>query len=111
MAAPREPWAETPVEPAFGPTEQPGGGRWWRKAAPAGTRISSPLTRPSPDTHSIGTGRAVVFRDDQRYDGKWQRATRGRGTSFVSASGAEIPLRPGGQTWVLLVPTTGKITG
>jgi hypothetical protein len=74
-------------------------------------RYADVLGNNSPDTHSIGTGRAVVFRDDQRYDGKWQRASRGRGTSFVSASGTDIPLRPSGQTWVLLVPNTGKVTG
>ena len=70
-------------------------------------RYHDVLGNNSPDTHSIGTGRGVVFRGGQRYEGTWTRPTRGVGTHFVDASGADIPLRPGGQTWVLLVPTTG----
>jgi hypothetical protein len=53
----------------------------------------------------------VVFRDGRRYDGKWVRATRSAGTHFVSASGNDILLRPAGQTWVLLVPTSGSVRG
>jgi hypothetical protein len=74
-------------------------------------RYHDVLGNNSPDTHSIGTGRAVVFRGGQRYDGTWERPTRGVGTHFVTAAGEDIPLRPGGQTWVLLVPTGGTITG
>jgi hypothetical protein len=69
-------------------------------------RYSDVLGNNSPDTHSIGHGRAVVFRDGQRFDGTWKRPTRGVGTHFVTAAGEDIMLRPGGQTWVLLVPTT-----
>jgi len=72
-------------------------------------RYHDVLGNNSPDTHSIGTGRAVVFRDGQRYDGSWKRPTRGVGTHFVAADGTDITLRPGGQTWVLLVPTSGSI--
>ena len=72
-------------------------------------RYSDVLGNNSPDTHSIGHGRAVVFRDGQRFDGTWKRPTRGVGTHFVTAAGEDIMLRPGGQTWVLLVPTTGTI--
>jgi len=72
-------------------------------------RYSDVLGNNSPDTHSIGTGRAVVFRDGKRYDGMWKRPTRGVGTHFVAADGNDILLRPGGQTWVLLVPTSGSI--
>ena len=74
-------------------------------------RYHDVLGNNSPDTHSIGTGRAVVFRDDQRYDGTWRRPTRGVGTHFLTRAGDDITLRPGGQTWVLLVPdTTGTVT-
>jgi hypothetical protein len=69
------------------------------------------LGNNSPDTHSIGTGRAVVFRDGRRYDGRWRRPSRSAGTHFLTTAGTDIPLRPGGQTWVLLVPTNGRITG
>jgi hypothetical protein len=69
------------------------------------------LGNNSPDTHSIGTGRAVVFRDGRRYDGRWRRPSRGAGTHFLTPGGTDIRLRSGGQTWVLLVPTNGRITG
>src|SRR3954454_15649509 len=69
-------------------------------------RYHDVLGNNSPDTHSIGSGRAVVFRDGQRYDGRWTRPHRGSGTHFVTANGTDIGMRPGGQTWVLLVPTT-----
>ena len=73
-------------------------------------RYHDVLGNNSPDTHSIGTGRAVVFRDDQSYDGTWSRPTRGVGTHFLTPTGDDITLRAGGQTWVLLVPdTTGTV--
>jgi hypothetical protein len=74
-------------------------------------RYHDVLGNNSPDTHSIGTGRAVIFRDGRQYGGRWKRPTRASGTHFVTAGGTDIRLRPGGQTWVLLVPTDGRITG
>ena len=74
-------------------------------------RYHDVLGNNSPDTHSIGTGKAVVFRGGQRYDGTWSRPSRGVGTHFLDATGNDIPLRPGGQTWVLLVPTGGTVRG
>ena len=74
-------------------------------------RYHDVLGNNSPDTHSIGTGRAVVFRDGQRYDGTWRRPTRSAGTHFLTAAGTDIQLRANGQTWILLVPTGGRITG
>jgi hypothetical protein len=69
------------------------------------------LGNNSPDTNSIGTGHAVVFRDGREYGGSWRRLSRSAGTHFLSPGGTDIRLRPGGQTWVLLVPTSGRITG
>ena len=74
-------------------------------------RYSDVLGNNSPDTHSIGTGRAVVFTNGRQYAARWSRPTRSAGTHFLSTGGTDIPLRPGGQTWVLLVPTNGRITG
>lgn len=68
------------------------------------------LGNNSPDTRSIGSGRAVVFRDGRQYAGSWRRPTRTAGTRFLTTGGTDIRLRPGGQTWVLLVPTNGRIT-
>ena len=74
-------------------------------------RYADVLGNNSPDTHSIGAGRAVVFRDGARYDGRWHRPMRTSPTHFLSPDGSDILLRPGGQTWVLLVPADGTITG
>jgi hypothetical protein len=74
-------------------------------------RYADVLGNNSPDTHTVGTGRAVVFRDGARYDGRWQRSRRTAPTHFVSPDGSDILLRAAGQTWVLLVPTGGTITG
>jgi hypothetical protein len=74
-------------------------------------RYHDVLGNNSPDSHSVGNGRAIVFRDDRRYDGTWRRPSRRAGTHLLTRSGADIPLRPDGQTWVLLVPTTtGTVT-
>ncbi len=69
------------------------------------------LGNNSPDTQSIGTGRVVVFRDGRRYGGHWLRKSLSAPTHFLTAGGTDIRLRAGGQTWVLLVPTNGRITG
>jgi hypothetical protein len=74
-------------------------------------RYRDVLGNNSPDTRSIGKGRVSVFRDGRRFDGTWSRPTRSAGTHFLTAAGTDIPLHPGGQTWVLLVPTNGRITG
>jgi hypothetical protein len=74
-------------------------------------RYRDVLGNNSPDTHSIGKGPATVFRDGRRFNGTWYRSTRSSGTRFLTTAGADIRLRPGGQTWVLLVPTNGRITG
>lgn len=74
-------------------------------------RYHDVLGNNSPDTHSIGSGRVVVFRDGRQYGGQWKRPTRSAGTHFLTPGGTDIRLRPAGQTWVLLVPTDGRITG
>lgn len=74
-------------------------------------RYNDVLGNNSPDTHSIGSGRVVVFRDGRQYGGRWKRTTRTSGTHFLTPGGTDIRLRPAGQTWVLLVPTNGRITG
>jgi len=62
---------------------------------------------PSAYTHTIGTGRAVVFRDGRGVVGRWVRPTRGAPTRFVDAAGRDLALKPGG-VWVLLVPAGGR---
>jgi len=62
---------------------------------------------PAAYTHSVGTGRAVVFRDGRVMVGKWVRPTLRSPTRFVDGTGKDLLLRPGG-AWVLLVPTGGR---
>ena len=60
-------------------------------------------------THSIGTGAVSVFRNGQRIDGTWSRASLTSGTTLMAASGAPIALNPGG-AWVVLVATGTALT-
>lgn len=58
----------------------------------------------SPFTVSIGQGPATVLRDGKRIDGTWSRPDAASGTRFLDPAGVDIPLNPGGATWVLLQP-------
>jgi len=57
---------------------------------------------PAQYTHSIGRGKAAVFRNGRRIDGTWSRPSATRGTVLRDAKGRAIPLAPGG-AWVILV--------
>jgi hypothetical protein len=56
---------------------------------------------PSAYTHTVGRGRALVFRDGRVLPGTWVRSRAGGITRYVDAAGRDILLRPGG-AWVLL---------
>jgi len=56
----------------------------------------------------FGSGRAIVFRDGQAFEGAWRSESRGDTPRFYDAAGAEIPLKPG-QSWISLVPPDYKI--
>jgi hypothetical protein len=58
---------------------------------------------PSMYTHTIGTGRVVLFRDGKRVVGTWSRPSKGALTTFRDASGKPLLFAPGG-TFVALVP-------
>lgn len=62
------------------------------------------LGNPNQYTHSIGTGKVVVFRDGKRLVGTWKRPSATSGTTLVDAAGKPIPLKPGGE-WVVLTRT------
>jgi len=51
----------------------------------------------------FGSGRALVFRDGQAFEGTWRSENRGDTPRFYDATGAEIPLKPG-QSWISIVP-------
>jgi hypothetical protein len=68
------------------------------------------LGHPAQYTHTIGHGRAVVFRDGRRVDGSWTRRTVNDGTTLRDADGKAITLAPGG-AWFVLVKTDAPLTG
>jgi Protein of unknown function (DUF3048) N-terminal domain/Protein of unknown function (DUF3048) C-terminal domain len=63
---------------------------------------------PASYTHTIGHGRALLFRDGRVIDGTWQRGSAIAPTQFLDKSGKPMLLRPGG-TWVLLAPTNSPL--
>lgn len=56
---------------------------------------------PAKFTKTIGTGRAVVYRDGKRIDGTWSRTSVNSGTILKTKDGKVIPLSPGGAWFVL----------
>jgi DUF3048 family protein len=56
---------------------------------------------PSKYTHTIGSGRAVLFRNGRRIVGSWKRAHYTGSTAFLT-NGKSMILRPG-PVWVVLV--------
>ncbi len=90
-------------------------GREMPAVAPVNVILQQVAVRPSsfkdvkglasPFTPTVGQGPVSVLRDGKRIDGTWTRPDAASGTRFVDAAGADIPLTPGGATWVMLVPT------
>jgi hypothetical protein len=66
------------------------------------------LGNPAKYTHTVGTGRAVVFRNGERIDGTWSRGSTKDGTAYKAKDGSPITLMPGG-TWVVLVATDAPL--
>jgi hypothetical protein len=67
------------------------------------------LGNPAKYSHTLGHGRAVVFRDGRRIDGTWHRSSVTDGTSLTTAAGQPIPLAPGG-AWFVLVATDAPLS-
>lgn len=63
---------------------------------------------PSQYTHTIGSGRVVLFRDGKRIEGRWSRPTPGAPTTFTDTAGKPLTFAPGG-LWVALVATSAKV--
>lgn len=62
----------------------------------------NPLTR----TRTVGTGRAVILRDGQRYPASWMKPGPDRHYRFTGPDDQPFPLKPG-PTWLVLAPTAG----
>ena len=51
----------------------------------------------------FGSGRALLLRDGQVFDGTWRSESRGDLPRFYAADGSELALKPG-HTWISVVP-------
>jgi hypothetical protein len=60
----------------------------------------------TPKIKTVGSGKAFILRDGQRYDAEWSRPSGGSGTAFT-VNGAALPFDIG-QAWILLVPNDSK---
>ncbi|MBV9823446.1 MAG: DUF3048 domain-containing protein [Actinobacteria bacterium] len=63
---------------------------------------------PSQYTHSVGSGRAVLFRGGHRIEGRWSRASVGAPTTFTDLKGKPLLLAPGG-AYVVLAATGAPV--
>ena len=58
---------------------------------------------------TVGTGPVTVLRNGVAVKGTWRRPSVTAGTTYVDATGKDIPLKPG-PTWVLLLPKGRPLT-
>jgi hypothetical protein len=65
------------------------------------TKDRDVLGHPAQYTHTVGSGRAVVFRDGRRIEGTWSRKAVKDGTLLRMTKGKPIALTPGGAWFVL----------
>jgi hypothetical protein len=72
------------------------------------TKDRDVLGNPAQFTHTIGHGRAVVFRDGRRIEGTWSRKSVNAGTILRTKDGKVIPLTPGG-AWFVLAATKAPL--
>lgn len=63
---------------------------------------------PATFSHTVGEGRAVLFRDGRRVEGTWKRTNADAPTRFTDGDGKDLLLRPGG-AWILLAPTDSPL--
>jgi len=54
------------------------------------------LGNPSQFTHSIGSGKVVLYRNGKQITGRWSRPSAGAATTFTDAAGQPLTFAPGG---------------
>lgn len=59
------------------------------------------MGNPSQYTHTVGSGRVVLFRNGHRIEGKWSRIAGAAATKFTDLKGKPLLLAPGGAYVVL----------
>ncbi len=62
-----------------------------------------------PDYEVTGSGDAIVFRDGEAYEGRWQRESEVEFFTFLDEDGDPIPLSPG-RTWLHITPFGGTVS-
>jgi hypothetical protein len=72
------------------------------------TKALDPAGNPTFEQILAGTGKAIVFRDGERFDGQWS-ADRTAPPRITGPDGSEIPFAVG-RTWFEVLPTDGKVT-
>lgn len=65
--------------------------------------VPSQIDSASVDAETIGSGKALVFRDGTVTDGAWRRNKGHEPYTLTDGAGAKVNLAPG-QTWVVLAP-------
>jgi hypothetical protein len=63
---------------------------------------------PSRYTHTVGSGRVVLFRNAHRIEGRWSRASAAAPTKFTDLKGKPLLLAPGG-AYVVLVSKGARV--
>jgi hypothetical protein len=56
----------------------------------------------------IGDGEVAVFRDGQRFDGRWEKPDAETHFAWLDDAGDPLPLAPG-TTWVEMLPSDGEL--
>lgn len=64
-----------------------------------------PAGNPLSATQVVGSGRALVLRDGQRYEASWAKPSPRRNFAITRPDGTPLALKPG-PTWVLLAPAS-----
>jgi hypothetical protein len=63
----------------------------------------------TPFTKTVGSGKAVFFRDGKEFKGKWSRAKASQPTKYTFADGSPAVFAPG-QLWIALLPKGRPVT-
>ncbi|KZB85811.1 DUF3048 domain-containing protein [Amycolatopsis regifaucium] len=74
-----------------------------RVAVRLGERGETGTVPNSPIAQTVGTGKATMWRDGQRFAATWDRTTATAPTQFTATSGQLLPVSDG-PLWILLVP-------
>jgi hypothetical protein len=64
------------------------------------------LGNPTPFTHTVGSGPALILRDGQKFTARWSRPAADQPTRFTGPDGGPMPFATG-PVWVVYAPESG----